>query len=509
MGKGGRGTPAANTRSKTNINNNAALIKKNPVYERQLKAIKDHPKYDEWISPFTPERVDPRYAPNGETVKFPTKSELRAVIPPHCFHRSLIKSMFYVIRDIAQGCALVYLVHNVWGITTDPPALEEGMSALSLAYVGKYLAWRLFWNVYAVLMTLAAGGLWVIGHECGHGAFSDYTWVNGFMGWLLHSALLVPFFSWAFSHAKHHRRTNDLVEGETHVPSLYNEVGLKEAPASSTATYERVPSQQVRDKVFAGGIGHFFKYFFYGKSALHEFMGDRVYSEFHLYYKIYLMWQHYILGHESTGHRMLGKDGKPDPVNGEYSNHFNPNGRLFPAKMYWKVFASSIGCGITASILGYSAYLYGLRAVWFWYGGPYMVIHAFLVGITWMQHADPTVPQFDADNWTWMKGALAGTIDRPMYWWINYASHNIATTHVVHHCFHEIPHYNAKEATAAVRAFLEPQGLYNYDPTPCEDALYKIAERCHFVDAMDDGVQYYQSLCDVPLSKTSQKEKNL
>ena len=39
--------------------------------------------------------------------------------------------------------------------------------------------------------------------------------------------------------------------------------------------------------------------------------------------------------------------------------------------------------------------------------------------------------------------------------------------------------------------------------------LYKIAERCHFVDAMDDGVQYYQSLCDVPLSKTSQKEQDL
>ena len=31
-----------------------------------------------------------------------------------------------------------------------------------------------------------------------------------------------------------------------------------------------------------------------------------------------------------------------------------------------------------------------------------------------MQHADATVPHFDEQNWTWMKGALVGTIDRPM-----------------------------------------------------------------------------------------------
>ena len=498
MGKGGQTSKKPNGDATLT----QAKATTNPVYARQLKAIHNHPKYDEWISPFTPERVDPRYAPDGKCVEFPTKSELRAVIPPHCFERSLARSMCYVVRDIAQGALVVYVVHSVLGVSTDPPA--DGT-------IGQWLLWRLFWNVYAVVMTLAAGGLWVIGHECGHGAFSDYPMINGAVGWVLHSALLVPFFSWAFSHAKHHRRTNDLVEGETHVPSTYKEVGLKDpAPSKSSDkyNYERVPADEVKAHLFTGGIGHFFKYFFFGKAALHEALGDRAFSEFHLYYKIYLMWQHYLLGGESTGHRKLGRDGKPDP-DGEYSNHFNPNGRLFPAKMYWKVFFSSVGCGITLSVLAYSAHLYGLRAVWFWYGGPYMVIHAFLVGVTWLQHADPTVPQFDADNWTWMKGALAGTIDRPMYWWINYASHNIATTHVVHHCFHTIPHYNALEATKAIREFLEPKGLYNYDPTPVEDALYKIAERCHFVDSMTDGVQYYQSLCDVPLSKsTTTKDKD-
>jgi fatty acid desaturase len=39
-------------------------------------------------------------------------------------------------------------------------------------------------------------GIWVIAHECGHGAFSDYTWVNDLVGFTMHSALLVPYYSW-------------------------------------------------------------------------------------------------------------------------------------------------------------------------------------------------------------------------------------------------------------------------------------------------------------------------
>ena len=40
------------------------------------------------------------------------------------------------------------------------------------------------------------------------------------VGYVLHSALLVPYFSWQRSHAVHHMRTNHLTEGETHVPGV-------------------------------------------------------------------------------------------------------------------------------------------------------------------------------------------------------------------------------------------------------------------------------------------------
>ena len=75
-------------------------------------------------------------------------------------------------------------------------------------------------------MGFVVSGLWVIAHECSHGAFSTYPAINGAVGWTLHTMLLVPHFSWGFGHAKHHRRTNDLLEGETHVPATHEEMGL-------------------------------------------------------------------------------------------------------------------------------------------------------------------------------------------------------------------------------------------------------------------------------------------
>jgi len=164
---------------------------------------------------------------------------------------------------------------------------------------------------------------------------------------------------------------------------------------------------------------------------------------------------------------------------------------------------SDIGLAIVVATLAYFSWTYSFRAVWMWYFGPYFLIHAFLVTVTWLQHTDPTVPQFDPDNWSWMVGSLAGTIDRPLYPWMNWCSHNIVTTHVVHHLFHEMPHYHAVEATKAVREYLEPKGLYNYDPTDACYALWKVCKTCHFVDSLTDGVQYFRTFHGLPPSEPS------
>jgi omega-6 fatty acid desaturase (delta-12 desaturase) len=61
-------------------------------------------------------------------------------------------------------------------------------------------------------------GIWIIAHECGHGAFSDYKLLNDTLGWTLHSALLVPFFSWKISHRNHHANTGSSEHDEAFVP---------------------------------------------------------------------------------------------------------------------------------------------------------------------------------------------------------------------------------------------------------------------------------------------------
>lgn len=38
--------------------------------------------------------------------------------------------------------------------------------------------------------------LGVLGHECGHFAFSDIKPLNDILGFILHEILLVPYYSW-------------------------------------------------------------------------------------------------------------------------------------------------------------------------------------------------------------------------------------------------------------------------------------------------------------------------
>lgn len=66
------------------------------------------------------------------------------------------------------------------------------------------------------------------------------------------------------------------------------------------------------------------------------------------------------------------------------------------------------------------------------YGGPYLVVNAWLVLITWLQHTEVDVPHFDAKNWSFVKGAFH-TVDRPYGRVLDFLHHQIGSTHVAHH----------------------------------------------------------------------------
>ncbi|GKZ00636.1 hypothetical protein MPSEU_001015800 [Mayamaea pseudoterrestris] len=386
--------------------------------------------------------------------ELPSKGEIKAVIPAECFKRSYFWSFAYLARDMLIASAFVYATSQV--LSTDLPSLSNPLEILKFVFG---------WTFYTFWMGTIMTGPWVIAHECGHGAFSDSQTVNDIVGFVLHQALLVPYFAWQYTHAKHHRRTNHLTEGESHVPSTAVDNGL------------------------VNGERHSFY------AVMHEAMGDGAFAAFQIWSHLAIGWPLYLLGMASTG--KVGHDGKP--LNGRIMDHFRPSSPMFPAKISAKILLSTVT--VVASVIGLVCAMnkYGSLAVILWYWCPYTVVNAWLVLYTWLQHSDPSVPHYGEGEWTWVKGALS-TIDRP-YGIFDFFHHTIGSTHVVHHLFHEMPWYNAGIATQKVKAFLEPKGLYNYDPTPWYMAMWRIARTCHYVEE-SEGIQYYKSLENVPLSKS-------
>jgi omega-6 fatty acid desaturase (delta-12 desaturase) len=228
-------------------------------------------------------------------------------------------------------------------------------------------------------------------------------------------------------------------------------------------------------------------------AVMHEALGDGAFAAFQVFTHLVIGWPLYLMGLASTGR--LAYDGSP--LDG-FADHFRPGSPMFPPKVRAKIMLSTITVFAGMGFLLHLCLTHGFVPVALWYGGPYMFVNAWLVLYTWLQHTDPSIPHYGEGEWTWVKGALS-TIDRN-YGIFDFFHHRIGSTHVVHHLFHEMPCYNAWEATVAVRAFLEPKGLYNYDPTPWWKAMWRIARTCHYVEGTD-GIQYFKSLEDVPLSK--------
>jgi hypothetical protein len=95
-----------------------------------------------------------------EMEDIPTKAEIRDAVPARCFERSTPRSLFYLLQSLAVTGACFSL---------------HALIPLKLA------AWPL-WLAYATVTGTAATGLWVIAHECGHGAFSDHRLLQDSVG---------------------------------------------------------------------------------------------------------------------------------------------------------------------------------------------------------------------------------------------------------------------------------------------------------------------------------------
>ncbi|KAJ3345261.1 hypothetical protein HDU91_007409 [Kappamyces sp. JEL0680] len=132
-----------------------------------------------------------------------TLKQVRDCIPKHCWERNTLVSLSYVALDLSMITALCVFASQI--------------------HVLPQLAQPLAWVFYWVMQGIVGVGIWILAHECGHGAFSDYTLLNHCVGWVLHSMVLIPFFSWKYSHAKHHKATGHYAKDMVFVPTSRRE----------------------------------------------------------------------------------------------------------------------------------------------------------------------------------------------------------------------------------------------------------------------------------------------
>lgn len=354
----------------------------------------------------------------------PTTAEVKAAIPAHCFERKLSTSLRYAAFSIFLTLAL---------------------GVLALAFIPLTLAWAPVWLAYAYVNGTVAVGVWVVAHECGHRAFAPTVKVQDAVGYVLHSALLVPYFSWQRSHAIHHGKTNHLTEGETHVPKRIQ-----------TARAARAFNARRR-------------------------FGAKTHGAFTVVSRLGIGWPSYLL---------IGATGGEDRG---VTNHFWPtrpfSQALFPDRWKAKVKWSSFGVLVTLAFLAWWAIAGNAWQVLAVYIGPYLVVNAWLVTYTWLQHTDADIPHYGEDEWSFVRGAFC-SVDRPYGTIADFLHHRIGTTHVAHHLDAKIPHYHAAEATVAIKAAF-PE-LYRYNPTPIRKALWEVAKDCHVVAPTTNGWKFTQ-----------------
>ncbi|CAN6305341.1 unnamed protein product [Urochloa humidicola] len=345
-----------------------------------------------------------------------TLAQLRKAVPPHCFQRSLVMSSWYLLRDLLLVLGLLYMA--LVGI----PAFQS-----SIQYMA---AWLIYWAAQGCVFF----GVWLIAHECGHHAFSEFHLLNDIIGLVLHSLLLTPYFSWKYSHHRHHSNTGAMERDEVFVPKK------KEQLAWYTPYVYRRNNPGARLVL--------------------------------LIVQLTAGWPMYLV-FNTWGRQYPG-----------FASHFNPYGAIYNDRERAQIIISDAGVLAMFFFLFRLATMLGAGCVARIYGLPLLVMNAWLVLVTYLHHTHPALPHYDSSEWDWLRGAVA-TVDRDYGSILNNVFHNITDTHVVHHLFPTIPHYHGVEATKAVRPILGE--YYQFDSTPVFKAIWREVKECIYVEPENNG----------------------
>ena len=256
----------------------------------------------------------------GNEFKIPSYSmkDLRDAVPLHCFERSALTGFSYIARDLFLLTANFYLFYTL--VTPE--------------YIPNWYVRVGLWSTYAFIQSLFATGIWVMAHECGHQAFSEYRILNDTTGWIIHSSMLVPYFSWKLSHKQHHAIHNNIQKDMQFVPKEREDYG-KHTGKAEHSSWECTEDTPV--------------------ATLLELLKQQI-----------LGCPAYLLAN-ATGSK-----------SGPGVNHFNPSSPLYNRGDRYLILLSDLGIGITVGGLWYLGYSCGWTNLFKWYIAPYIWLNHWL-----------------------------------------------------------------------------------------------------------------------------------
>ncbi|KAG8664209.1 uncharacterized protein FPOAC1_013916 [Fusarium poae] len=258
--------------------------------------------------------------------QFPDIKTIKDAIPAHCFQPSLTTSYYYIIRDFAIIGTLA------WAALTYIPGIKDQYLRIAA------------WMAYGFLQGLFCTGIWILGHECGHGALFTYSKLNNITGWFLHSFLMVPYFSWKPRY------------------------GLcpRSKPKASLSFYIAGidVAELIEDTPIAQAV----------KLVFHQLFG----------------WQVYTFFNASAGKGSKQWEPKSTFAKWLRVSHFDPMSAVFrPAEAPF-IIISDIGLGLTLTALYFASQKVGVSTVFYLYLVPYLWVHHWL-GWTYVKGALATV----------------------------------------------------------------------------------------------------------------------
>ena len=263
-----------------------------------------------------------------------TINDVRAAIPKHCFERSALRGLMYVARDIFSLATTFAFFHILWTPANVPSNIVRAAG----------------WALYTFIQGCFGTGLWVMAHECGHQSFSPSKTLNDTVGFLCHSALLVPYFSWKISHGKHHKATGHLDRDMVFVPKTREQYASK----IGRAAHELAELAEETPIVTAGSL-----------------IGQQLVG-----WILYLSIN--ITGHNCHTRQKEGRgQGKKNGWGGNV-NHFDPASPLYEAKDSKLIFASDLGLAVVAGILILIGKKFGWANLAVWYFLPYLWVNHWL-----------------------------------------------------------------------------------------------------------------------------------